>query len=101
MSVTYVLQTAAQATGAAARHSEGPAYLAAFLSSSAVEVIAIVLALAFALYQAGRGISQLPLIGRLWARAWRGFDVFQLYKLIIPAASLAGLLVIWVSTVSP
>jgi len=95
MNVESIVQTAGSALGAASGHEAAIPYLLAFLSSAAVEVIAVAVVLAMLMLGAARSILGSNTMTATWLRLYRALDVLKLYKMVIPLACLSATVWIW------
>ena len=73
------------------------AYDMAYLLSVLAECAIAATVLSLVVYRVSRGVLRAPALRGVWARLWSGFQFLHLYKLIIPIASLAMTVSIWVS----
>lgn len=98
MSVHQLIQFYTEFAHGAANHPGGAPYVVAYLSSAAVEIVAIggalaLMGVAIARRASGWGMA----LGSLWSEIWREFDFVQLGKLVIPLACLTMTGWIWFS----
>ncbi len=96
MSTPMLSQVIADTIGAPAGHAGAAPYVLAFLSSTAVEVIAVAALLsmlAFGIARSVRGSTSLE-----DHRPWGGLDALKLYKIVIPLVCLTMTAWIWIST---
>lgn len=70
-------------------------YSLAFLSSTAVEIIAVAVLLTLLTVGVARSILKSTTISQQWLRLYRALDVLKLYKMIIPLACLTGTVWVW------
>jgi hypothetical protein len=95
MNVASILQVVANTFGAAPDQSAAGPYLAAFLSSTAIEVAAVAALLAMVLSGGARAVLRAGALSHGLARVYRALDVLKLYKIVIPMACLSATLWIW------
>jgi hypothetical protein len=94
MNVEGLVRTVADAFGAAPGHGPAGPYVAAFLSSTAVEVIAVTGVLAMLLSGGARTLLR-STVSLGWLRLYRAVDVYKLSKTVIPLACLSATLWVW------
>ena len=75
--------------------SDSAPYALAFLSSTALEVIAVAIILTMVAFGLGRAIFRSNSIGDYWLRLYRAFDVLKLSKMLIPLACLSATVWVW------
>lgn len=92
-------QMAAQAFGDMVGGPAGPdgaaPYALAFLSSTALEVIAVAVVLTMVAFGLGRAMFRSNSLGDYWLRIYRAFDVLKLSKMVIPLACLSATVWMW------
>ena len=92
-------QSAARAVGdvvgGGSGHEAATPYDLAFLSSTAVEVIAVSAVLTMLAFALGRVLFRSSAFGGHWLRLYRAFDVLKLSKMLIPLACLSATVWVW------
>jgi hypothetical protein len=95
MNVESLVRAVADALGAAPGHEPAGPYLLAFLSSTAVEVIAVSAMLAMLVFGGARTVLRSNAVSHGWPRLYRALDVLKLSKMVIPLACLSATVWIW------
>jgi hypothetical protein len=95
MNVETLMQAVADALGVSPGHEPAGPYLVAFLSSTAVEVIAVATVLAMVIFGSARTILRSGAISHAWLRLYRALDVLKLHKVVIPLACLTATIWVW------
>jgi len=98
MSIPMLSGAAAETFNASAGHSGAAPYVLAFMSSTAIEVVAVAAILSMVAFSLGRSILGTTSLGDHWLRLWSGFDVLKLTKIIIPLACLTVTVWVWIAT---
>ncbi len=92
------LHLAAQAlagTAGATAHTADTTYALAFLSSTAVELVAIAALFTMLASAAMRFLFKSSAISDYWVRLNRAFDILKLSKMVIPLACLSATVWVW------
>jgi hypothetical protein len=95
MSVQMTARAIAFMVGGAAGLAAAAPYTLAFLTSTAVEVIAVATVFTMLAFGLGRSILRSSAIGDHWQRLYRAFDVLKLSKMLIPLACLSATVWVW------
>ena len=95
MSVQLAAQALADTVNATASHTAATPYTLAFLSSTAVEVIAIAAIFTMLAFAFGRSLFGSNPISDRWLRLHRAFDILKLSKMLIPLACLSATVWVW------
>ena len=95
MSVHMLARTVGETVGATAAQAAATPYTLAFLSSTAVEIIAVATVLTMLALGIARSIFRSSALGDHWLRLYRAFDVLKLSKMVIPLACLSATVWVW------
>jgi hypothetical protein len=95
MSVQMMARALADMVGGGAGHEAATPYTLAFLTSTAVEVIAVATVFTMFAFGLGRSILRSSVIGDHWPRLYRAFDILKLSKMLIPLACLSATVWVW------
>ena len=95
MSVKMAAQALADAANATASHADTTPYVLAFLSSTAVEVIAVATILTMLAFAVTRSLFRSNAFSDRSLRLHRAIDVLKLSKMLIPLACLSATVWVW------
>lgn len=95
MSVQMLARAVADTVDATAGHAAATPYALAFLTSTAVEVIAVATVLTMLAIGALRSLFRSSAISDNWPRFYRAFDILKLSKMVIPLACLSATVWVW------
>ena len=95
MGVQGLAQAAADTVGATAGHTAATPYELAFLSSTAIEIIAVATLLTMIALSISRSVFRSGGMGDYWLRLYRTFDILKLSKMLIPLACLSATVWVW------
>jgi hypothetical protein len=95
MDIQTVSRAVADTIGKLVGHGAAAPYGVAFLSSTAVEVIAAAAILTMLALGLVRSIFRSTTISDRWPRLYRVLDVLKLYKMVIPLACLSATVWVW------
>ena len=76
-------------------HKDTTPYAMVFLSSTALEVIAVATLLTVLALGLVRVLFRSSGVADRWLRLYRAFDAFKLYKMVIPLACLTATVWVW------
>jgi len=95
MSVQMAAQILADTANVTASRGAATPYALAFLSSTAIEVIAVATVFTMLAFAVARSIFRSNVISHQWLRFHRAFDILKLSKMLIPLACLSATVWVW------
>lgn len=95
MSVQMAAQILADTADATASHGAATPYALAFLSSTAIEIVAVATVLTMLAFAVARSMFRSSVISDQWLRFYRAFDILKLSKMLIPLACLSATVWVW------